>query len=73
MQYGLVPTDNQRMSGVVSTLKAYHCLCALGEQIDNLAFTLVPPLRADNHDVLCHSRLIAPFFGHDNPRARPFY
>ena len=73
MQYGLVTIDDQRMPGVMPALKTRYCLRALGEQVNDLTFTLVPPLGADNHYVLRHSRSIALFLRHYNPSTRFTY
>ena len=41
------------MAGIVAALKADDDVGLLGQPIDNLAFALVAPLRA-NHDNICH-------------------
>src|SRR5262249_6391017 len=43
----------QRMAGIMAALKTDHDVGLLGEPIDDLAFALVAPLRA-NHDDICH-------------------
>ena len=50
-------TDDQRMAGIVATLKAHDDVGAFREPIDDLALALVAPLRADYR-----------YIGHDIPR-----
>src|SRR5262249_47320723 len=45
--------NHQRMAGIMAALKTDHDVGLLGEPIDDLAFALVAPLRA-NHDDICH-------------------
>ena len=51
------PVDNERMSGIMSTLEADHDVGLLGQPIDDLPLPLVPPL-GTNHDHIGHA---APF------------
>src|SRR5262249_40183789 len=41
--------DDERMAGIVSALKANHYVGLLREPVDDLAFSFVAPLRADDH------------------------
>ena len=52
---GLVAADHQCVAGVVTALKAGHRGGALGQQINNLAFAFIAPLRADDDDELPHT------------------
>jgi hypothetical protein len=45
--------DDQGMAGIVAALKADHHVGPLGEPVDDLAFSFVAPLGADDCDV-CH-------------------
>jgi hypothetical protein len=45
----LVAADD-RVPGVVAALEARDCGGTRGEQVDDLALALVPPLRADDDD-----------------------
>jgi hypothetical protein len=38
----------------VTTLKSRDGCCAIGEEIDDLALTLITPLGANDDDVLAH-------------------
>ena len=51
VQNGFFAVYNERMSGVMAPLKAYHCLCVVGEPVNYLAFSLVPPLRTNHHNI----------------------
>ena len=51
MEDGLLAVDHQRVAGVVAALKADDDIGVVGKQIDDLALTLVTPLRADDCDV----------------------
>jgi hypothetical protein len=42
--------DNDRMSGVVSTLEANHPISPLGKYINDLSLTLITPLSANDHN-----------------------
>ncbi len=61
MQDGLRAIDNQGMSGVMPSLEAYNHVCALGQEIDNLALALIPPLHTNHYDVFCHDDLFVLF------------
>ena len=43
--------DDQRVAGIMPALEAHHDIGALRQPVDDLAFPLVPPLRADDYDV----------------------
>ena len=43
--------DDQRMSGIVATLKAHNDIGPLRQPVDDLALALVSPLRADDHHI----------------------
>ncbi len=55
MQDGLVSTDHQCMTGIVTALKTDNRLCAIGEQVDDLSLSFVAPVGTDNDYVLAHS------------------
>jgi hypothetical protein len=40
------------MAGVVTALEPRHSGSALGQEVDNLAFAFIAPLRADDDDEL---------------------
>ena len=46
MQHGLLAIDNQRVTGVMTTLKTHGNRCLIGKQIDDFPFPLVAPLRS---------------------------
>ncbi len=46
-----VLADDEGVAGVMSTLEADHHIGALRQPIDDLAFALIAPLGANNHDV----------------------
>ena len=48
---GLLAAHDQRVAGVVAALVAHDDLGVLGEEVDDLAFPFVAPLRADDDDV----------------------
>jgi hypothetical protein len=48
--------DDQRVAGIVAALEADHHVGAFRQPVDNLAFSLVTPLRPDDNHV-----------GHENP------
>jgi hypothetical protein len=48
MEDPLLAVDDQRVAGVVAALEPDDHLCALGQQIDQLALAFVTPLRTDN-------------------------
>ena len=50
--------DDQRVPGVVSTLKSHHATGVTGKPVDDLALALVAPLGPDYHDIACHFFLI---------------
>ena len=49
--------DHQRMAGVVAALKPHHNVGADRQPVDDLAFSFVAPLGADN-DNIGHGRLL---------------
>jgi len=55
VQYGLLAADDECMTGIVPALKTNHRCGFFRQQVDDLAFTLVAPLRADNNDVFAHA------------------
>src|SRR5262245_2007124 len=61
MQHNLFPIDDKRVSSVGSPLKTDDHVGLFSQQIDDLSFSLVAPLRA-NHDNIRH--LKAPFGAH---------
>ncbi len=50
-QFVGLAVDHQRVAGVMATLEAHDDVGLLGEPVDDLAFALVAPLRADHHDI----------------------
>ena len=55
MQDRLLTVDQQGMTRIVPALKTNHSRRPVRQQIDDLAFTLVTPLGADNNDALAHT------------------
>ena len=51
VQGGFHPIDHQGVASVVATLKTNHSLCRLGQPVDEFAFALVAPLRADDDHI----------------------
>ena len=51
MQDGFFTVDDQRVAGVVATLKPHDDVRTLGQPIDDLALALVTPLGTHNYDV----------------------
>src|SRR5690606_4261036 len=66
VQYRLLAVDDQRMTCVVSSLEAHDHTNLLGQQINDLALSLVTPLGAQNDDVLAHLYALVPVLK-DNP------
>ena len=56
-QHGLPAADDERVAGVVAALEPYDSRRALGQPVDDLALAFVPPLRADDDDVLTHASI----------------
>jgi hypothetical protein len=50
------------MTGIVSSLETGHHVGTFCEQVDNLAFSLVTPLGADNY-YISHSLLLIILYG----------
>ena len=65
VQSGLDAVDDQRVAGIVSTLKTHHALRHFGEPVHQLAFAFVTPLGSDDHNIaarscgvfICHFRV----------------
>src|SRR5471032_467278 len=57
LQCGFHAADDQRVACIVAALEAHHTLGVIGQPIDDLAFTFIAPLGADDNDVLCHNFL----------------
>jgi hypothetical protein len=51
VENGFATVNDQRMTGVIASLKAYHDICIFGEEVDDLALAFVPPLSSDDCDV----------------------
>ena len=51
MQLVDLTIDDQRMPGIMPALKTRDHICPLAEPVDDLAFSLVTPLGADNNHV----------------------
>ena len=62
-QNGLLATDDERVSGIVTTLETHHALRVIGQPIDDLTLAFVAPLGSDNDDV---ASLIQSIAGHNN-------
>jgi len=54
VQYSFHTVDDERMAGIVSTLKPCDSRRAVREQIDNFSFAFVTPLGTDDNDVFTH-------------------
>ena len=59
MQNSFLAANDKRVTGIVPALKANYRRGFFRQQVDDLAFALVAPLRADNNDVLAH--IVQPF------------
>ena len=59
----LLALDRDRVSRIMAARIASHDVEALGENVNDLAFAFVAPLRADNHCCLANSQLHTPFAG----------
>ncbi|MCY1541869.1 hypothetical protein D9M68_775780 [compost metagenome] len=55
VQHGLLAIDHQGVTGVVAALIAHDGGSLVGQQIDDLAFTLITPLGAQDYDILTHN------------------
>src|SRR3546814_1978658 len=53
-EYGFIAIDPQGMARVVASLEPHDALRRLGQPVDDLAFSLVAPLGADDYYVLAH-------------------
>ncbi len=51
MQYGFPAANNQRVSGVISSLKTGDYIRLFSVKIDDFTLALITPLCADNRDV----------------------
>jgi hypothetical protein len=49
VQYGLFAIDYERVASVVATLETHHGAGAVGQQVNDLPFTLIAPLGADHY------------------------
>jgi hypothetical protein len=58
MQHGLPTVYHKRMPGIVATLEAHHGIRVLGQQINQLPFSFIAPLRADDDDVFSHENTL---------------
>ena len=65
MQHRLLTVDYQRVAGVVPPLESRHRRGAVRQQVDDLAFALVAPLRADHNYILAHRRFLQDLLTHD--------
>src|SRR5664280_355719 len=59
----LLALDRDRVSGIVAARIARYDVEAFGENVNDLAFAFVAPLRADNHCCLANSQRHTPFAG----------
>ena len=63
----LTPPDDQRVTRICAATESDHHIGELRIQVDDLAFSLVAPLRADD-DYVCHPNTILPSsFGRVRP------
>jgi hypothetical protein len=60
VQYRLLAANDQGMPGIVTALKTHHALCVIGKPINDLAFTLIAPLRSNDNYVLGQFRSTFP-------------
>ena len=51
LQRGFLAIDDQRVTGIVTTLKTHHARSMVGEPVDDLALAFVTPLGADDDDI----------------------
>ena len=58
MQYSFFTVNDERVAGVMAALKADYQPGLLGQQIDNLAFAFVAPLRTNHHHVCRHLAIL---------------
>ena len=54
MENGLFSVDDKRMTSIVATLISNDQRSFISKQINDLTFTFVAPLRAENYDVFTH-------------------
>ena len=54
MQNRLVAIDDERMTGIVATLKTHHRLGLVSEQVNDLALAFITPVRTNNDYILAH-------------------
>ncbi|BCV31037.1 MAG: hypothetical protein Sw1PiTSA_28960 [Shewanella algae] len=57
MKNGFFTIDNQSMTSVVATLVTDYEFCLFGQKVDNLTFSLVTPLSAENNYIFAHCLL----------------
>jgi hypothetical protein len=57
VQHRLAIADHERVTGVVPALETHDCMRAFGKYVDDGAFALVTPLRADYYDSSTHISL----------------
>ena len=57
MQNRLFRSHHKGVTGIVTALKANHLIGVFGVNVDNLSFSLISPLGANNHNI---SHLISP-------------
>ena len=56
VQYGLLAGNHQRVAGIVAALETRHGCGFVRQEVDNLAFALIAPLRSNDYDVFPHPR-----------------
>ena len=54
VQDRLITPYQERMPGIMATLKAHNGRDAVRQEINNLAFALIAPLGANNYNTLTH-------------------
>ena len=61
MQDGFFASYHQGMPSIMPPLKTHHSGGLIGQQVDDLAFAFITPLRAKHDDIFAHSGLFSPF------------
>ena len=54
MQHGLLTVDHQRVAGVMAALITHHRRDLIGQQVNDLALTLIAPLGPQDDNILTH-------------------
>lgn len=59
MQYSFLTTYHQRMTRIVSALETDDSCSPISQPVDDLALTLISPLRSNDYDIPGHTLLIS--------------